>query len=389
MKAIRVHQTGGPEVMQLDEIPTPEPRRRRRAGRDRGDRPQLHRRVFSDRPLQGAAAAARSASRRRAPCARSGTASTGVAVGDRVAWTGIPGAYAEMAVVPATRLVKLPATLSFRDGAAAMLQGMTAHYLACSTYPLKPGDTCLVHAAAGGVGLLLCQVAKRRGATRHRDRLDRSQGRARPRRRRRPRDPLLAGGLRRRRPERDRAAPGVHVVYDGVGATTFEKSLDSLRPRGMLVLFGAASGPVPPFDLGQLTAKGSLFVTRPTLFHYILGDAELRARATDVLGWIAAGELKLRIEEDYPLARAADAHRALEGTEDDGEGAARSRERYFQSLTAVLVTQFGDSRDPHARYSPRCRARCVRIPQLLTFDTRQAAPAKAAGLTVPRLCRSA
>jgi NADPH2:quinone reductase len=247
-----------------------------------------------------------------------GNGVTGVAVGDRVAWTGIPGAYAEMAVVPTTRLVKLPATLYFRDGAAAMLQGMTAHYLACSTYPLKTGDTCLVHAAAGGVGLLLCQVAKRRGATviatvstEAKAALARDAGA----------DHVIlysqedfVAGVRSAT-----SGQGVHVVYDGVGATTFEKSLDSLRPRGMLVLFGAASGPVPPFDLGQLAAKGSLFVTRPTLFHYILGDAELRARATDVLGWIASGEIKLRIEEDYPLARAADAHRALEGRKTTGK----------------------------------------------------------------------
>jgi NADPH2:quinone reductase len=199
-----------------------------------------------------------------------------------------------------------------------MLQGMTAHYLACSTYPLKPGDTCLVHAAAGGVGLLLCQIAKRRGATviatvstEAKAALARAAGA----------DHVIlysqedfSNGARSAT-----GGAGVHVVYDGVGATTFEKSLDSLRARGMLVLFGAASGPVPPFDLGQLAAKGSLFITRPSLFHYIADDAELRARAADVLGWIAAGELKLRIEEDYPLARAADAHRALEGRKTTGK----------------------------------------------------------------------
>ncbi len=317
MKAIRVHQTGGPEVMQLDEIPAPEP--------GTGDalveiaaiglnyidtyfRTGLYKAPLPLTLGLEAAGTVRAL----------GNGVTGVAVGDRVAWTGIPGAYAEMAVVPATRLVKLPATLSFRDGAAAMLQGMTAHYLACSTYPLKPGDTCLVHAAAGGVGLLLCQVAKRRGATviatvstEAKAALARDAGA----------DHVIlysqedfVAGVRSAT-----NGQGVHVVYDGVGATTFEKSLDSLRPRGMLVLFGAASGPVPPFDLGQLAAKGSLFVTRPTLFHYILGDAELRARATDVLGWIAAGELRLRIEEDYPLARAADAHRALEGRKTTGK----------------------------------------------------------------------
>jgi NADPH2:quinone reductase len=247
-----------------------------------------------------------------------GPGATTVAVGDRVAWTGVPGAYAERALVPANRLVKLPTQLSFRDGAAAMLQGMTAHYLACSTYPLKAGDACLVHAAAGGVGLLLCQVAKRRGATviatvstEAKAALARDAGA----------DHVIlystedfVDGVRRAT-----GGAGVHVVYDGVGATTFAKSLDCLRPRGMMVLFGAASGPVPPFDLGQLNAKGSLYVTRPSLFHYVMDDRELHERAADVLGWIAAGELRLRIEEEYPLARAADAHRALEGRKTTGK----------------------------------------------------------------------
>ncbi len=247
-----------------------------------------------------------------------GPDTTTVAVGDRVAWTGVPGAYAEMAVVPANRLVKLPEKLSFRDGAATMLQGMTAHYLACSTYPLKPGDACLVHAAAGGVGLLLCQIAKRRGATviatvstDAKAELARGAGA----------DHVILYS-REDFVARTRSATGgagVHVVYDGVGASTFEQGLDCLRPRGTMALFGAASGPVPPFDLGVLSTKGSLYVTRPSLFHYIMDDAELRARAGDVLGWIAAGELRLRIEEEYPLARAADAHRALEGRKTTGK----------------------------------------------------------------------
>ena len=317
MKAMRVHQTGGPEAMQLDDVPTPEP--------------------FTGAALVEIAAIGLNyidvyfrTGLYKAPLPMTlGLEAAGtvravgpdvdaVAVGDRVAWTGIPGAYAEMAVVPANRLVKLPDTLSFRDGAAAMLQGMTAHYLACSTYPLRPGETCLVHAAAGGVGLLLCQVAKRRGATviatvstEEKAALARGAGA----------DHVIlyskedfADGVRRAT-----GGAGAHVVYDGVGATTFEKGLDCLRPRGMMVLFGAASGPVPPFDLGQLSTKGSLYVTRPTLFHYIIDDDELRARASDVLGWIAAGELKLRIEEEYPLARAADAHRALEGRKTTGK----------------------------------------------------------------------
>jgi NADPH2:quinone reductase len=317
MKALRVHQTGGPEAMQLDDVPTPSP--------GAGDAlvaiaaigvnfiDVYFRTGLYKAPLPwtlGLEAAG--------TVEAVGPGVDGVAVGDRVAWTGVPGAYAEMAVVPAARLVKLPAGLSFRDGAAAMLQGMTAHYLACSTYPLKPGDTCLVHAAAGGVGLLLCQVAKRRGATvvatvstEAKAELARAAGA----------DHVIlyskedfVDGVRRAT-----GGSGVHVVYDGVGASTFAKSLDCLRPRGMMVLFGAASGPVAPFDPNDLQTKGSLFLTRPSLFHYIAAESELRDRAGDVLAWIAAGELKLRIEEEYPLARAADAHRALEGRRTTGK----------------------------------------------------------------------
>ncbi len=319
MKAIRVHQTGGPEAMQLDEIAVPTPS----GGEALVEIAAIgvnyidvyFRTGLYKAPLPWTLGLEASGTVR---AVSAGSGASAIAVGDRVAWTGVPGAYAEMATVPANRLVKLPAALSFRDGAAAMLQGMTAHYLACSTYPLQAGDACLVHAAAGGVGLLLCQVAKRRGATvvatvstEAKAELARQAGA----------DHVIlysqedfVAGVRRAT-----AGAGVHVVYDGVGATTFEKGLDCLRPRGTMVLFGAASGPVPPFDLGQLNAKGSLYVTRPSLFHYIADDRELHERAADVLGWIAAGELKLRVEEDYPLARAADAHRALEGRKTTGK----------------------------------------------------------------------
>jgi NADPH2:quinone reductase len=241
-----------------------------------------------------------------------------VRVGDRVAYTGWPGAYAEMSTVPADRLIVLPEGLSFRDGAAAMLQGMTAHYLAVSTYALKKGDTCLVHAAAGGVGLLLCQIAKLRGAevigtvsTPEKAALARDAGAdhtilytqqdflAEVRK--------LTGGA------------GVHVVYDGVGATTFEKSLDCLRPRGLLVLFGQSSGPVPPVDLSILNLKGSLYVTRPSLTAYVATRGELEQRAGDVLGWIRDGTLRPRVEHTFPLAQAAEAHRALEGRKTTGK----------------------------------------------------------------------
>jgi NADPH2:quinone reductase len=247
-----------------------------------------------------------------------GAGVTDVAVGDRVAYTGIPGAYAELAAVPADRLVKLPDGVSFREGAAAMLQGTTAHYLAVSTYPLQPGDACLVHAAAGGVGLLLCQIAKMRGATvigttstEEKAALARDAGA----------DHVILYTKQDFVAETKRltGGAGVHVVYDGVGATTFMKGLDALRPRGMMVLFGQSSGPVPPFDLSLLNLKGSLYVTRPSLQAYVASRAELLEHAGDVLGWIAAKRLRVRVEHEYPLAEAAEAHRALEGRRTTGK----------------------------------------------------------------------
>jgi NADPH2:quinone reductase len=241
-----------------------------------------------------------------------------VAVGDRVAYTGVQGSYAEYQAVPADRLVRLPAGLTFKDGAAAMLQGMTAHYLASSTYPLKPGDVCLVHAAAGGMGLLLCQVAKLRGATvigtvstEEKARLAREAGA----------DHVI------RYTEQDFEAEvkritggkGVAVVYDGVGKTTFDKGLNCLRRRGMMVLYGQSSGPVPPFDIQQLNVKGCLYLTRPSLFVYIAERAELEERARDVLSWVREGKLKLRIGAEYRLEQAAEAHRALEGRRTTGK----------------------------------------------------------------------
>jgi NADPH2:quinone reductase len=243
---------------------------------------------------------------------------TDVKVGDRVAWTGVPGAYAQAAVVPADRLVKLPDGLTFKDGAAAMLQGMTAHYLAVSTYPLKKGDVCLVHAAAGGVGLLLCQMAKMRGATvigtvstEEKAALARAAGA----------DHVILYTKTDFEAEVKRltGGAGVHVNYDGVGATTFDKGLNCLRARGLMVLYGQASGPVPPLDLQILNARGSLFVTRPSLNHHIASREELVARAGDVLGWIRDGKVKLRLEHQFPLAEAAAAHRALEGRKTTGK----------------------------------------------------------------------
>ena len=199
-----------------------------------------------------------------------------------------------------------------------MLQGMTAQYLACSTYPLKPGDACLVHAAAGGVGQLLCQIAKLRGArvfgttsTEEKARLAREAGA----------DEVILYTQQDFAAEAKRltGGRGVQVVYDGVGKTTFDKSLDSLAPRGMMVLFGAASGPVPPFDPSILNTKGSLYLTRPSLHLYIAAREELMQRASDVLGWIAEGKLRLSIGLELPLAEADEAHRALEGRKTTGK----------------------------------------------------------------------
>jgi NADPH2:quinone reductase len=317
MKAIRVHQYGGVEVMRYEDIPVPEPG----AGEARikieaiglnyvdvYQRAGLYQlKLPFTLGMEGAGivdAVGRDVSE--------------VKVGDRVAYSMVPGAYAEYAVVPSSRLVPLPKNIDSRSAAATMLQGKTAHYLTHSTYPLKTGDTALVHAAAGGVGLLLVQIAKRRGATifgtvstEEKARLAREAGAD---------DIILytqtdfAAEIKRLTNGR-----GVNVVYDSVGQSTFDKSLDCLRPRGYMVLFGQSSGPVPPFNLGTLAAKGSLFVTRPTLAHYAITREELLQRSNDLFNWIASGQLKLRIEKTFPLAEAAEAHRQLEGRKTTGK----------------------------------------------------------------------
>jgi NADPH:quinone reductase len=243
---------------------------------------------------------------------------TEVAVGDRVAYAMFRGSYAEYAVVPAWQLVKIPEGLDFKQAAAAMLQGMTAHYLTHSTYPLKQADTALVHAAAGGAGRLIVQMAKMRGArvfgtvsTSEKAAIAREAGI----------DEVI------RYTEQDFEAEvkrltggrGVDVVYDSVGVTTFEKSLNSLRPRGMMALFGQSSGAVPPFDPGILNQKGSLYLTRPSLAHHCLTREELLWRAGDVLGWVRSGRLKLRIERTYPLSQAAQAQTDLAGRKTAGK----------------------------------------------------------------------
>ncbi|MFL5577053.1 MAG: quinone oxidoreductase family protein, partial [Gemmatimonadaceae bacterium] len=243
---------------------------------------------------------------------------TEVRVGDRVAYALVQGSYAEHAVVPAARLVALPGRVSASQGAAVMLQGMTAHYLAHSTYPLREGDRCLVHAAAGGVGLLLVQIAKKRGAyviatagTDDKARLAREAGA----------DEVIVYTRQDFVAETKRitGGRGVQVVYDSVGKSTFLPGLDVLAPRGVMALFGQSSGPVDPIDPQILNRKGSLFLTRPTLVHYVATREELRWRANDLFTWLAEGSLQLRIGAEYPLDRAADAHRALEGRKTTGK----------------------------------------------------------------------
>ena len=239
---------------------------------------------------------------------------TELAAGDVVAWAGVGGSYASRAVVPAERAVRVPPGIDPRIAAAVMLQGMTAHYLCCSTYPVRDGDVAVVHAAAGGVGLLLTQIVKRRGGVviATTSNATGKPGASKPELARQAgadhvtgyaefRDVVaeVTGGL------------GAHVVFDGVGQATFDDSLAALRRRGTLVLYGAASGPVPPFDLQRLNSGGSLFITRPTLGHYIADRAELEWRAGELFGWIADGELDVRIGETYPLADAARAHEDL------------------------------------------------------------------------------
>jgi len=242
----------------------------------------------------------------------------GIAVGDRVAYTMALGSYADYAAVPADRLVKIPAGVGEREAAAAMLQGMTAHYLAYDTYPLKKGETALIHAAAGGVGLLLVQMARNIGArviatvsTEEKAKLARAAGA----------DEVILYTQADFEAETKQltGGKGVDVVYDSVGKTTFEKGLSLLRPRGMMVLYGGSGGAVAPIDPLVLTQKGSIFLTRPSLGHYIITPQELQQRASAVFSMIGEGKLKLRIEHLYPLAEVQQAHRDLEGRKTTGK----------------------------------------------------------------------
>lgn len=317
MTAIRVSRTGGPDVLASANVEAQEPQpgnarvRVRYAGVNFID--VYHRTGLYEveRPftpgMEGAG-----------EVEAVGEGVDDLAPGDRVAWAMSRGSYAERAVVPAWKLVRVPDDVSLKTAAAVMLQGMTAHYLARSTFELEAGHAALVHAAAGGVGLLLVQVARRMGArvigtvsTEEKARLARDAGAS---------ETVLY--TRESFLERARAftgGEGVHVVYDSVGKDTFDDSLASLRPRGMLALFGQSSGPVPPVDPARLAGGGSLYLTRPSLGHYTADREELVERATDLFGWIMAGELKVRIDRVLPLAQAAEAHRLLQGRKTAGK----------------------------------------------------------------------
>jgi NADPH:quinone reductase len=311
MKAIRIHQTGGPEVLQYEDVEVPKPGPQQALVKIEGAginfidiyfRMGLYKTELPFTSGQEAAGTVTAV----------GAEVRGIEVGDRVAYTGVAGSYAEYAVVPAGRLVKLPDGIPTRTAAAIMLQGMTVHYLTHSTFALEPGHTALIHAAAGGVGLTMVQVAKMRGArvigmcsTAEKAERVRQAGA----------DEVILSTEKNfaEQVKRMTGGRGVDVVYDSVGKATWEGSLNCLRPRGMMVTFGNASGPVPPVEPLTLTGKGSLFLTRPSLIHYIAQREELEKRASDLFEWIQAGKLKVHIGGEFPLAQAAEAQRRLAG----------------------------------------------------------------------------
>ena len=317
MKAVRVHQYGGLEALKVEDLPVPDPGEGEtrikieaagvnfidiyhRLGRYQGSLP-----LTLGQEAAGTVEAV-------------GTNVTEVKPGDRVAYASVQGSYAEYAIAPAWRLIPIPTGVDSKQAAAVMIQGMTAHYLAFSTYPLKEGETALVHAAGGGTGQLLVQIAKRRGArvigtvsTQEKAALAREAGA----------DEVILYTQTDFEAEVKRLTNnvGVDVVYDSVGKDTFDKSLNCLRRRGCMVLYGASSGAVPPLDPQVLNAKGSLYLTRPFLGHYTADRAELLQRVNDIFSWMAAGELKVRIDKTFSLAEAPEAHRYLEGRQSKGK----------------------------------------------------------------------
>jgi NADPH2:quinone reductase len=317
MKIIQISKTGGPEVMELVDAPMPQPGPGQALVKiaaigvnfiDVYFRIGLYKADLPFTPGNEASGTVEAV----------GPGVTELAPGDRVAYAMHRGSYTEYAAVPAAQLVKIPDHLDFRSAAAAMLQGMTAHYLTHSSYPLKKGDACLIHAAAGGAGRLAVQMAKMRGATVYgtagtdeKAAIAKSAGA----------DEVIVYTRQDFVEEVKRLArgKGLDVIYDSVGQSTFLKGLDLLKPRGMMVLFGQSSGAVAPFDPSLLNQKGSLFLTRPSLAHHCLTREELLWRSGDVLNWISEGKLKLRIENTYPLGEAAQAHRDLESRKTAGK----------------------------------------------------------------------
>ena len=317
MQAIRVHQFGDVDVLSMDEVPVPEPGPGEvrvkleaagvnfidiyhRSGQYKGALP-----LTLGQEGAGVVDAV-------------GPNVTEAKPGDRVVYASQQGSYAQVQIVSSWRLAPIPAAISTQQAAAVMLQGLTAHYLCFSTYPLRPGDTALIHAAAGGVGLLLVQIAKRCGArvlgtvsTEEKAQLARQAGA----------DEVILYTQTDFEAEVKRltGGKGVSVVYDSVGKTTFDKGLNCLRPRGYMVLFGQSSGAVPPLDPQVLNAKGALFLTRPTLGFYTADRQELQSRTNDLLAWMASGQLKVRIDQTFPLAQAAEAHRYMEGRQSKGK----------------------------------------------------------------------
>jgi NADPH2:quinone reductase len=316
MKAIRVQGYGGPEALRLEDVPPPQP--------GPGEVLVLMEavgvnfiEVYQRKGQYKMTLPYTPGSEGAGTVVAVGVGVDSVSVDERVVSQGFRGSYAEQAVAPAEKVVKIPDGVDTKTAAAAMLQGLTAHYLTTSTYLLQRGDWCLVHAAAGGVGLLLCQIARMRGAfaigtvsTDEKARLAMEAG-AQATIKYTSQD--FVAEVRRL------TGKGVQVVYDSVGATTFQGSLDSLVPRGLLALFGQSSGPVPPFDPQLLNQKGSLFLTRPTLAHYVATREELVERASELFTWILAGSLTVRVHAEYPLPQVAEGHRALESRRTTGK----------------------------------------------------------------------
>lgn len=317
MKAIQIKKTGGPEALEFVEIPVPQAKPNEAVVKVAASGVNFID-VYHREGRYPVALPFVIGQEGAGVISAVGAEVKSLRAGDRVAWTSVMGSYAEYAAVPADRLVKIPQGVSEREAAAVMLQGMTAHYLAYTTFPLKRGDTALVHAAAGGVGLLLVQLAHNIGvrvigtvSTEEKAKLAREAGA----------DEIIFYTQSDFESETKRltGGKGVDVVYDSVGKTTFEKGLNVLRPRGMMALFGGSSGAVPPFDPIMLSQKGSLFLTRPSLNHYIANREELEMRAGALFGMILAKKLKLRVEHIYPLQEAQQAHRDLEGRKTTGK----------------------------------------------------------------------